>query len=279
MPTPNTWDSPSGAWDAPGATWDSAASAPPKKKKKPFRHKAANTNPQPPTPSLTMPTFKYTVSPKSTGGYRTSAALGTQIDETEITAAIAAAAGVSPEQATQVIKNLFAKLRECANGCSWAPALYDELSVRPTAGGSQTSPEGFQNAQEINADIALSFTAEVIDQWRSTLALENLGTKGLVTPVIDTVICLQNNAEDHYVVGDNIRLYGHDLRFDKADSVQGVFFIKADGTEVRASVYGPINPSDVTVLVPAGLTGTIQVRIAAFINGSVRTYLYTQPLT
>jgi hypothetical protein len=226
-----------------------------------------------------MPTFQFTVSPKSTGGYTTRAVLGTQIDEAALIAEITAATGVDADKVPLVIKAFLAHLRGCAQGCNWASALLGELSVRPTCGGSQASPDGFQNAEEINADIALSFTAEVIEAWRSTLTLESQGTKGLVTPVIDTIICLQNNAEDHYVVSDNIRLYGHDLRFDKSDPLQGVFFIKADGTEVRASVYGPINPSDVTALVPAGLTGVLQVRIAAHINGSLRTYLYTRTLS
>jgi hypothetical protein len=224
-------------------------------------------------------TFKFTVSPKSTGGFRANAVLGPQIDEAALVAAIAAEAGVGPEKVPLVIKGFFARLRGCTNGCDWATALFGELSVRPTCGGSSPTPDGFQNADEINADIALSFTSEVIQQWRTTLQLESQGTKGLVTPVIDTILCLADNAEDHYVVMDNIRLYGHDLRFDKSDVLQGVFFIKADGTEVRATVYGPINPSDVTVLVPAGLTGALQVRISAHINGSLRTYLYTRTLS
>jgi hypothetical protein len=226
-----------------------------------------------------MPAFQFTVSPKSTGGFTTRAVLGAQINEAALVAEIAAATGVDAVKVPLVIKDFLARLRGCAQGCSWATALFGELGVRPTCGGSQPSPDGFQNAEEINADIALSFTAEVIDQWRATLQLESQGTKGLVTPVIDTIICLQNNAEDHYVVSDNVRLYGHDLRFDKSDPLQGVFFIKADGAEVRATIYGPINPSDVTVLVPAGLTGVLQVRIAAEINGSVRTYLYTRTLS
>ena len=283
MTAPLTWDSPSATWDAPSAVWD-AAPAPeplpkPKPKKKPFR-RAPRPDPQPePTSTNTMPSFKFTVSPKSTGGFRTSAVLGTQINEASLVAAIATAAGVTPEQTTTVIKTFLAKLRVCANGCDWAPALFGELSVRPTSGGSSPSPDGFQNAEEINADIALSFTAETIDAWRTTLVLESQGTKGLVTPVIDTIICLDNNAEDHYVAVNNIRLYGHDLRFDKADPLQGVFFIKSDGSEVRGIVYGPINPSDVTVLVPAGLTGALQVRISAHINGSLRTYLYTRTIS
>lgn len=280
MSSTPTWDSPTATWDSAGATWDATPTPPaPKPKKRPFHRSPKPNIPTPPLASTTMPTFKFTISPKSTGGYRTSAVLGSMIDETALTAMIATACGTTPEQTTLVIKTFLAKLRECANGCSWSPNLYGELGVRPTSGGSSPAPDGFQNADEINADVALSFTAEVIQQWRSGLTLESQGTKGLVTPVIDTVLCLQNNAEDHYVVGDNIRLYGHSLRFDKADPAQGIFFIKADGSEVRASVYGPVNPSDVTVLVPAGLTGSIQLRISAHINGSLRTYLYTRPLT
>jgi len=252
---------------------------PAKPKKKPFRRiKRPKTEPQP-ILHTTMSTFKFTISPKSSGGFTTRVVLGDQIHEPTLTEEIATAAGVTPLQATTVIKTLFAKLRECSNGCAWSPELFGELSVRPTSGGSEPGPADFQNAGEINANIALSFTAEVITTWQGGLVLESQGTKGLVTPVIDTVICLQNNEEDHYVVGDNIRLVGHDLRFDKADLNQGVFFIKADGSEIRATVYGPINPSDVTALVPAGLTGAVQVRISAFINGSLRNYLYTRQLS
>lgn len=276
------WDSEDGAYDMPdGGHWDAEPVPEPKppKKKKPF-HRAPKPSNPPPTPSHTMSnTFKFNVSPKSTGGFRTNAVLGTQIDEAALVASIATETDVVPEKVPLVIKALFTHLRSCTHGCNWATALFGELSVRPTCGGSSPSPDGFQNAEEINADIALSFTAEIIQQWRATLQLESQGTKGLVTPVIDTILCLADNAEDHYVVMDNIRLYGHDLRFDKADVLQGVFFIKADGTEVRATVYGPINPSDVTVLVPAGLTGALQVRISAHINGSLRTYLYTRTLS
>lgn len=226
-----------------------------------------------------MNKFRFTVSPKANSGFRANAVLGNQIDEAALLTSVATAAGITPEQATTAIKSFFSHLRTGACQCDWAPALLGELSVRPTCGGSQTSPDAFQTPDELNADIALTFTAEVIEQWRGTLQLESQGTKGLVTPVIDTVICLADNAENHYVVGDNIRLFGHDLRFDKTDTQQGVFFVKSDGTAVRGTVYGPIRPSDVTVLVPSGLTGSLQVRISALINGSLRTYLYTSSLT
>lgn len=287
--TPFTWDDPNLRWGDPSyylepgdpgyVPYGPAPSPPPKPKKKPFRRKVAVKPVKPTSTYRQMNTFQYNVSPKSTGGYRAVPVLGDQFTEAAILPAIATSAGVTEEQATNVIKAFLAKLRECSAGCGWSQSLFGELTVRPTAGGSQPGPNDFDNAEEINADIALSFKAEVIDAWRSTLTLENMGTKGLVTPVISTTTSLENGAEDHYVVGTNIRLVGHDLRFDKADLTQGVFFIKTDQSEVRGTVYGPINPSDVTVLVPTGLSGPIRLRIAAYINGSIRSYTYTKTLT
>ena len=247
----------------------------PKPKKKPFRRTPRQKTEPQPAPYHTMNTFQFNVIPNSQGGYRAAAVLGERFTEAAILPAIATAGGVTEEQATNVIKAFLAQLRQCSAGCGWGLSLFGELSIRPTAGGSQPGPNDFDNAEEINADIALTFTTEVIAAWRSGLTLENMGTKGLVTPVIDTVVCLADDAENHYVVGDNIRLVGHDLRFDKADLTQGVFFLKADNSEVRGTIYGVNNPKEVVVLVPAGLTGDLRLRIAAYINGSVRSYTYT----
>lgn len=250
-------------------------------KKKPFRRKAKSTHETTPHPTknTTMSTFKFNVIPNSSGGFTTRAVLGEPIVEADFTALVATAAGTTPQITTAVLTAFAVKLRECAAGCGWSPGLYGQFSVRPTSGGSKPTPDAFQNAGEINADIALSFLAEKIDDWRAGLTLESQGTKGLVTPVIDTIISEENQAENHYVVGTMIRLIGHDLRFDKTQLTQGVFFVKADGTEVRATVYGPITPSAVTVLVPTGLSGPLHVRIAAFINGSVRSYTYTHTIS
>ena len=256
-------------------------------KKKPFHRRAPKPGPitpandpnHPPNPTVPpMSTFKYTINPKSGGGFRAQAVLGDQIDEAAFTAMIATAASVTPAQAEAVIKAFLAKLRECAAGCAWSRSLYGEISVRPTCGGSETAPDAFQNAAEINADISLSFLSSVIDTWQTTLVLESKGTKGNVTTVIDTILSAENDAENHYVAGTMIRLVGHDLRFDKTVNTQGVFFIKADNTEVRATSYGSIAPSEVIVLVPAALSGALRVRIAAEINGGLRSYTYTHSL-
>lgn len=286
MTTSASWDATAAAWDAPSATWDTMPGPQPQKsKKKPFHRspKPTPTNP-PSSTNITMSTFKFNVIPNAAGGFRTQAVLGPQIVEADFTALVVTdaaltAPAVTAAQAESVIRSFFKNARTCAAGCSWSSGLYGEMSIRPTCGGSQPSPDAFQNAQEINADIAISFIAEVRDAWRSTLLLESQGTKGLVTPIIDAILSEEDGAQDHYVPGTMIRIVGHDLRFVKTDITQGVFFIKPDGSEVRATVYGPLDPSQITVLVPATLSGVLQVRIAAFINGSVRTHLYTRSIS
>lgn len=275
--TPNTWDQPALTWDAPALTWDSAAPTPPPKpeKKKPFRRKAKHQSPTPPNPNTTMPTFKYNTAPNPQGGFTTRAVLGEQIVQTDITAMIATAAGVTPVQAEAVIKTFFAKLLECATSCGWSPGLYDIVRVRPTSGGSEVAPDDFHNPDDINADVALSFTKVAIENWRATLSIESLGEVGLITPVIDTILDITTGTADHYTPANMIQLRGDNLRFSQSNAQQGTFFRSGTAAEVRGTLYGQNEPGIVSVAVPAALSGPLQVRHAAFINGSIRSYTYT----
>lgn len=114
--------------------------------------------------------------------------------------------------------------------------------------------------------------------WRASLSLESMGQVGPATPVIATVVSEENGGENQYTPGTLIRLRGERLRFDKADTSQGIFFTATGQPEVRATVYGPIEPGEAVVLVPATLSGPLTVRIAAFVTSSVRSYTYTSPI-
>jgi hypothetical protein len=72
---------------------------------------------------------------------------------------------------------------------------------------------------------------------------------------------------------------GHRLDLDKSDVTQGVFFRSGNNPEVRASVYGTITPSSLSVLVPATLSGPLNVRVANKINGSVRSFTFMDAIT
>ena len=281
MPTPLTWDSPAGlTFDMPGLTWDMQQPdpPPPKPKKKPF-HRSPKPNHTPTPPPDLMSTFQYNPAPKSTGGFTTRAALGDAVTQDFLTGEVATATGLTPVQVESAVKTFFQKILACSNGCGWSNNLYDIVRFRPTSGGSSPQPDGFHNAEDINADVALSFTKEAIDAWRATLTLESLGEVGKVTPLIDTILNQDTGTADTYTPGSLIQLRGDHLKLNKGDVTQGVFFKAGAAAEVRATVYGDIEPTTLTVLVPANLSGPLMVRIAVHINGSVRSFTYTNPIT
>ncbi len=278
--TPQTWDSPSLTWDQPGgATWDSTVSAAPKPKKKPFRRKAKPQNPQPPTPNNIMSTFKYNVAPLSSGGFTTRAVRGNPADEAAIVAAIATSAGITPVQTEAAIKGFFNKVLLCAAGCDWSPEMFGMISFRPTSGGKKAQPDDFHNADDINADVAMTFSAETIRQWRSTLTLESMGEVGKVTPVIETIIRQSDKAVDKYTALGLCQIRGDYMNLDPADLTQGIFLKAGAAAEVRVTEYAAIEPTSIVFLVPTGLSGPLTVRIAVFINGSVRSFTYTNVIT
>ncbi|MBE7495722.1 MAG: hypothetical protein HS117_12295 [Verrucomicrobiaceae bacterium] len=224
-------------------------------------------------------TFQYHVAPKSTGGFTTRAVRRAPADQTALLAAIATQAGITPEQTTAAITGFFNKVLQCASGCDWSPEMFGMISFRPTSGGSGALPTDFHNADDINADVSISFTAEAIRQWRATLTLESLGEVGKITPVIETIIRQPDMAVDKYTALGLCQVRGDHMNLDPTDLNQGVFLKAGSDPEVRVTGYAAIEPTSIVFLVPAGLTGALQVRIATFINGSVRSYTYTNLIT
>lgn len=252
----------------------------PAKKKKPFRRQAKSETPNHiHTPTMAT-SFEFNVAPNPNGGFTTRAALcGMVEDAAFFTRAAALSPGLTEEQVRSALVAVLDTILETAATGGFSQGLLGRLRYRPTSGGSQAAPDAFNNAEEINADVALSFTAAARDAWRSTLSLHSLGEVGKVSPVIDSILSQENGAASRYAPGTMIELNGDNLRFDKADLTQGVFFRSGNDPEVRATVYGTMSPSSISVLVPGTLSGPLTVRVSAFINGSVRSFTYMDPIT
>jgi hypothetical protein len=260
--------------------YDTPAPPPPAPKpKKPFRRKKKTNIQNIPNHTSIMNKFQYRVAPKSGGGFLARPVLPPALSGDDFMAKVAQRASLPVAQCDAVVDALVAEILACGSGCAHTNAVRGKLRFVPTAGGSSASPDGFHNAEDINADIAISLTAETRDAWRATLELERLEDKGLVSPEIDSILSQENGAENHYVPGTLIVLNGDRLAFNKADLTQGVFFRSGNDPEVRATVYGTVTPSSLSVLVPAGLTGPLHVRVAAYINGSVRSFSYMHAIT
>lgn len=290
--TPFTWDDPNLIWSDPSyylepgdqgyVPYGPQPVPPVKPKKKPFHRarKPLSPTPVPPQPNnTTMATFKYNVAPLAAGGFTTRAVLGPQADSATLAATIAAATGVTAAQVELVAKAIVGQMLDCSQGSNWSGNLFGCLTFRPTSGGSQPMPGDFHNPVDINADITLRILPELMEPWRAGLSIESMGEVGKLTPVIDTVINLQTNVVNTYIPGDLIQVRGDYLKFDKADLTQGIFFKAGAAAEVRATIYGTLEPRAVSVMVPASLTGPLTVRVATFINGSVRNYTYSEPIT
>ena len=251
-------------------------------KKKPFHRAPKSAVPSPPpipNQTTTMSTFKYHPAPNSHGGYTTRVVFGEQVDQAALAAAMATELGTTPELVVATIQLFADKLLECSAGCAWSRNLWDAFSVRPTSGGTSPSADGFHTPVDIKADVAVSILSSKIDTWRTQISLQSMGEVGLVSPVIDSIVNQSNGAVNKYTAGQMIELRGDHLKLNKTDPLQGVFFTIGAAAEVRATVYGTMDPSSLSVLVPAGTTGSVVVRVAAFINGSNRSFTYMTPLT
>lgn len=287
---PFTFDDPNLHWGSPsyylepgdpGFVPYGPAPAPPPRKK-PFRRKAAskpNHDPQPACQPNTMPTFQYTTRQNPQGGFTTRVALNTPVTDDALLTLISTTAAVTPVQAEAVLRAFATHLRGCTAGCDYSRKFLGLFAFQPTSGGSATAPDGFHNAADINADIAITLTRETIEDWQTTLTLQHMGEVGLLTPVIDSLINQSTGALNLYAAGDLMQVRGDHLKFDRTDLQQGLFLKTAAGVETRCTVYADIEPQSFTFLVPAGTTGAQTVRMAAHLNGSLRSYTYNSPIT
>ena len=141
-------------------------------------------------------------------------------------------------------------------------SLFELLSVRPSSGGTATTPDGFHNAEDLRADLSLGLLPDVLHGWRSQIRIRKVGQEGAAIPVVDTVIDEATGAQNHYTALQNVRLVGEHLDFDRTIPAQGVFIAPAAGGPwVRLTTYGPATEMQIDVLIPAGIAGPQKLRV------------------
>ncbi len=260
---------------------------PPQPKPKP-PHKSFHRKPKPrdsssnttTNPSTNMSTFQYNVVPKSGGGFSTRPVLSDEFDDATIDNAVAAQNGLTAAQCVAVLTSYLDQFLLRAADCEWSHLFHDLLSIRPTSGGSSPTPDGFHTPVDINAGLSLSISPDRLDDWRSTLSIQSMGQTGLQTPEVDSIINLADGTQDTYVAGEIIQLGGDHLAFDKTDTAQGVFYATAaaPGTKVRIASYGPISPTQINAIMPAGLSGPLTITVVVRIANSLRSTTYLHPI-
>lgn len=150
----------------------------------------------------------------------------------------------------------------CAGSPRRCLRLFDLLYVRPSSGGAKPTRDGFANAEDIKADMAIGYLSEIIRDWREKVTIRNTGSEGAAIPVIEAVLDESNGEPNHYTAMQNVRLVGVNLDFDKTQADMGVYIAPAAGGPwMRLATYGPITAGQIYVLIPSGTTGPQKLRV------------------
>lgn len=153
------------------------------------------------------------------------------------------------------------------------------FSATLTLSGSFAKAETAVNTQNATININVTIDGGIAKAVQSQATFEQVPVTVKV-PSISRFIDVANKTENRYTAGSIITIQGNNLRFDENDATQGVF-ITSGGNTTRLSVYSLVGGSQIDALMPAGVTGNIEVEIRARYTeaGELRSGKYAQAVT
>lgn len=264
------------------------APKPPRRRKPLGRIPASHAESQPtPTPATMPDSFHYNVGPTTGSRWRPRADIqGKQTAEQHAEAVVArcAAAGITitAAQATAVITASDEETIDQARR-TWRvdyPGGYSQM--QPTAGSSHADPNFEGTYDNLTPDAARSLTRK----GRLRFATGFVSTLGEIAPekgaTITRVLNLANGAENQYKIGKGQLVEGTDLSGIGAEFPgTQIVYIADDGTETTVPLDTIVqkDPSRLSWIVPAGLSGEQMLKLVVFLNGGLRTTIHTANLT
>ena len=94
--------------------------------------------------------------------------------QAELDALVSSACAVPPAKCAEIGGEYFRQIRQSPTMRRMFK-LFSQVDIKPTTGGTATTPDGFHTAEDLNADFSINFTSEVIDAWRATCTIEKTG--------------------------------------------------------------------------------------------------------
>jgi hypothetical protein len=142
----------------------------------------------------------------------------------------------------------------------------------------QEPPHGFE---DMGVDLRGHYGPAGRDRAAAAFSAEKVGEQNRVTPVFSEVYDSDTHLPNHYVIGKGLTivLANRQPKFDPTQTGQVVRFRKSDGTYVSAASYPYIKGNTIVCVVPAGLTGAVELELTLELNGSIRTGRYAFLLT
>jgi hypothetical protein len=148
-------------------------------------------------------------------------------------------------------------------------------------GSSPVGQEPPQTFEEMGIDLRGHYGPAGRARAQAAFSAEKVGEQNRVTPVFVEVYDSATKTPNNYTAGEalTIILGNHNPKFDPTQTGQWVRFQKADGSYVMAAGYPYIKGNTIVCLVPATLTGTVELELTLELNGYLRTGRYAFPLT
>lgn len=202
--------------------------------------------------------FRYRIVKKSVGTapYTTRPDLGPVVTQEEIVRQLQNFTNLTEGQILQVLDSLFQILQTAALAGRPTEMLFGCFRISLSCGGAIEDLEQTLTIEDINPEVTIHLSSPFQKEFLANVTLERTGVAGERVPEIDYLINLTTENNNTYTPGGPLRLVGEDLKFQKSDTEQGVFFrSEADGSEVRASLYIEVTKGNVVFMAPSDLTG------------------------
>ena len=226
--------------------------------------------------------FRYILRPNQSSPNNTStrADLGVAVEDTEFFARVAQLSTKPVADCEAIFDSIMATFVEFARDTRSTLHLRDRLRMQPSSGGSFPTGTEPHTAKDIGAKMKFSAGPELVSAFETNLSIERTGEEGVRTPVVDRVTDNRTGTLDHYTPADVLDIEGDNFEINPADTNQGVFFAAATGSPVRATRYISVSNTRMTVLVPSGLTGSVNLSVACkYDTTTIRTGHYPAALT
>ena len=153
----------------------------------------------------------------------------------------------------------------------------------PVTRGSHPTPNFEGTYENLDPNAALYLKKKGRDLLEAGFSSQLGSINNEKGAIIATVINAANGVENKYTIGKGQILEGRDLGglADTEHTGTGVFYISSTGAivTVGGTDYLTREPSRATWIVPAGLTGPQTLKIVVWMNGGLRTTIYSEPLT
>ena len=229
-------------------------------------------------------TFQYVTRPTNVAGTLTTMPRyrGTKTQD-DVYAAAAARTGLAPAIVAQAIKGASEVIIDLTIEAWKIEPLGDGL-IGYQCGCGGSAPVGTEPPNDfIGMNIGLNgyYGDAGRDRAEATFSAEKVGEQNRVTPVFSEVYDSASRTSNHYVSPGTLTIVlgNQKAKFDPNQSGNFVRYRKADGTFVLAGGYPYYKGRTIVANVPAGLTGSLELRIQLELNGSLREGIYAFPLT